>query len=141
MKLFAAVALLASAQMSAHPSPAERVRLMKAIDTAVQLPPKAYPLHRYARFYAVRPDGKIAALFNANTKTRRPKDWACSTVGPDGKLTPIPCGPDTRPRADEQRWVEYKAMPLIEDGGCSAIDVIYNPLTATVEDVACHGVA
>ncbi|MDH7971113.1 hypothetical protein QH494_02875 [Sphingomonas sp. AR_OL41] len=114
---------------------------MKAIDATVHLPHKAYPLRKYARFYALRPDGKIAALFYANTKSKRPAGRFCSSDGPEGKLQSIPCPADDRPEANEQRWVNYNELPLIFDGGCGVIDIIYNPQSAEIEETACHGMA
>ncbi len=141
MKLIALAVIFVAAQAATYPSPREKVRLMNAIDAAVHLPRKAHPLNKYARFYALRPDGKIAALFDANTKTKRPKDWVCSTYGPNGKLQSIPCPPDDRPRANEQRWVNYRDLPLILDGGCGVIAIVYNPQSAKIEETACHGMA
>ncbi|MES2058194.1 MAG: hypothetical protein V4564_19820 [Pseudomonadota bacterium] len=141
MILLGLIALLVPVQGSMGLSARERVRLMDAIDTTVRLPIGARPLQQYARFYSVRPDGKIAVLFDADTKTKRPKGYRCSLLMPDGSFKKVQCPPDTRPEANERHWVKPSEMPLIFDGGCGVIDMLYDPRTAKVEQIACHGEA
>jgi len=114
---------------------------MNMIDQAIKLPEKTAPLRRYARFYAFRPDGTIAMLFDANTRFegKRPKDYGCSELMPDDTLKDVPCSPDTRPRAGERRWVNYDQLPRIADGGCSVIHAVFDPKTKSVQGVRCNG--
>ena len=143
MQIFGILLIPALMQISGSFSSTEKARLMKEIDGIIRLPPRAMALHKYARYYAVRPDRKIAILLDGNTKFegKRPKDYGCSEVMPDDTLKDVPCPPDNRPKADEQFWVEFDYLPLINDGGCNVIDAVYDPQTKIVEKVSCHGEA
>src|SRR5215212_6536128 len=87
--------LLVLALFSGCSSPEDRARrqLMDRVEGSVRLPSDADPLANYSRYYAPRPDGKIAALYVIEDedfleKVRR----ACV----DQDVRGFPCGPNGR---------------------------------------------
>lgn len=121
--------------------PDEHARVVREIDTAIVLPEKALPLDKYARYFSLRPDGKVAAFYTAYVRDDSPKpaDYGCSEMTENDTLVDVPCGPDDRPRAGDKRWVPYNEMPDASDGGCSIINVVYDPSAHRVEKVSCNG--
>lgn len=124
---------------SAHQD--EHARIASAIDAALTLPKGALSADSYARYYTVRPDGKIHVIYTASVRDDAPKpaDYGCSEVTADFTLVDVPCPPDDRPKAKQQLWVSNSEMPAYDDGGCSIINVIYNPESQQVEKAACNG--
>lgn len=45
-------------------------------------------------------------------------------------------------KSGQRRWMSNEtSLPVIEDGGCSVINVIFDPRTRKVKWVACNGFA
>ena len=96
------------------PARPDRRTIIDAIERRVVLPPGAQPLDRYARFYADGPGGEVTGVY----------------VG----LPPPEWPPGTR------RWVERLGdLPIIDDGGCSVIGLVFDPAKRTLRDVGCNG--
>lgn len=114
--------------------------LMDRIDGALVLPAKARPLREYARYYAQRPDGKIAVFLTAYTYAGpRPADYGCSEMLVNGASNEVPCDPITEPQAGERHWIDIERMPEASDGGCSIINAVYNPSAQRTVSLRCNG--
>jgi hypothetical protein len=86
----------------------------------VKLPRDARPLNEYARYYAL--DGQKIV----GTYTR--------FVDLKNSFYDLPIG--------QRRWVDdYRSLPLISDGGCTVVNVLYDDSTGQIEQAACNGVA
>lgn len=128
-------------QLSCTARPDEHSQLMREIDTVVNMPKKALPIEMYAGYYSLRPDGKVAIIYDADVRDEGPKpaDYGCSEILKNDTLVDVPCEPDNRLRAGERRWVRYSEMPGVIGGGCSIINVIYDRAIRRVEEVSCNG--
>lgn len=116
-------------------------QLIREIDAAVVVPKDAQPLRKYAGYFAIRPDGKIEVFYDADVRDgihRWPTE-GCSEIAHDDTLVDVPCGLDDRPVSGERRWVNYDDMPDAADGGCSIINVVYDPTAHRVTSVFCNG--
>jgi hypothetical protein len=113
---------------------------MDRIDGALVLPAKARPLREYARYYAQRPDGKIAVFLTAYTyQGPLPADNGCSEMLINSTSEEVPCDPATEPKAGERHWINIERMPEASDGGCSIINAVYNPSTQRIAGSRCNG--
>lgn len=113
---------------------------MDRIDGALVLPVTALPLQEYARYYAQRPDGKIAIFLTAYTyQGPRPADFGCSEMLINGTSKEVPCDPPTEPRAGERHWINIERMPGAMDGGCSIINAVYDPSAQRIVGLRCNG--
>ena len=138
--------------MSATSPPGQNTpgALMDEIEKKVQLPLGAARLERYARHYALQEDGKVIGVYVLHLPAP-PKgaDYGCSEIRLDGKeLTskPITCPPEPdisqEVAAGERRWFDDdRKLPLISDGGCIVVNVIFNPSAHEVESAFCNGAA
>lgn len=119
----------------------ENARMASAIDAALTLPDGAAPIDSYARYYSVRPDGKIQATYvvAASEDAPKPADYGCTEITSDDQLKDIPCPADDSPRAGDQRWVNSDEIPIVDDGGCLIINILYDPSSNRVEAADCNG--
>jgi hypothetical protein len=131
--------LLLQVSCTAHLN--EHAQLMREIDAAIVMPEQALPLDRYARYFSLRPDGKVVGFYTAYVRDEGPKpaDYGCSEITRNNTLVDVPCGPDDSPRAGEKHWVRYNEMPEASDGRCSIINVVYNRTVRRIEKVWCNG--
>ena len=114
------VSTLPACQPQAPPSSATSVEIRKAaladeIESQVAMPKGAGSLKDYSRFYAGAPAGKIVGLY---------------IRGGNGDL---PSG--------ARRWVRLEALPGIDDGGCSVVNIVFDLATRKVEKEVCNGLA
>ena len=86
----------------------------------MRLPADALKLDKYARYYA--PDGnRIVGRY-------------ITLVDPENRYYDLPNG--------QRRWLQDRwNLPGISDGGCSVVNVLYNPATKKVEEAVCNGAA
>jgi len=127
--------------------------LMDEIERQVRLPKQANPLKDYGRYYAFDGKGRVEAVYllapEPRTPDPLPADWGCEeVVMPGNEVTArkIPCPPEPdishSVRAGQRRWVaDRKALPVIFDGGCMIVNVIFDLKTRTVERAFCNGYA
>ena len=95
-------------------------QLIAQIEQRVQLPAGAERLARYARYYAIN-GNRVVATYT-------------TFVDPQVEHVSLATG--------HTRWIDdYRRMPLISDGGCSVVNVLYDPSKQKVEHVFCNGVA
>lgn len=94
--------------------------LMQQVEERVQLPKGAEKLERYARYYAT--DGnRIVATY-------------ITLVDSENRYYDLPVG--------QRRWVDdHRNMPAISDGGCSIVNVLYDPKATSSPEAFCNGVA
>jgi hypothetical protein len=100
-----------------HRAVSEQSRLMEQIERQVQLSADAHELDDYARYYAI--DGtRVVGTYVTYTDSRHD----------------LPPG--------QNRWIDdHRNLPVILDGGCSSVNVVYDLGTRSVEKVFCNGVA
>jgi hypothetical protein len=146
------LSVLAAFSISAPATSDDRTfeRLMDGIEKQVRLPEGAAPLQDYARHYASQTDGKVVGVYvlRAPAPARGP-DWSCAKVVLDGgkvitKPVACPSDPDTSEQvaAGQRRWFDdFRKLPLIHDGGCMVVNIVFNPTTRRVEHAFCNGVA
>ena len=117
LTIAAAMAALTSCMSQAVPSQADReTALADEIESKVVMPEGAAPLQEYARVYAKRPDGRIAGSYVLNPE-------------PGGNK------PGTR------NWVSLQELPILLDGGCAIVNIVFDLETRTVEEASCNGLA
>ena len=129
----------------ARPSAAEQarqVRLMDEIERKIVLPGRARPLKAYARFYAFDGKGGAMARYLIPIPGARGGTTDCARVTPDLQAHLGRC-PSSDPwpgiPAGERRWEpDVKSVPFLFDGGCSQVNVAYDPRTGKVE-AFCNG--
>ncbi len=93
---------------------------MDQIERRVKLPAEASNLNEYARYYAS--DGnRVVGTF-------------IELVDPENPYYDLPIG--------QRRWIEnHRDLPAIFDGGCSVVNILFNPATQRVEQAFCNGLA
>jgi hypothetical protein len=125
LPLLSALLALASAPVSARAErstasagepTAEQVAIMDRIEREVQLPQGAGPLGTYRRQYA----------------------WHEEANGKRMTVVAIYVRPGGTPGRE---WLENEAdLPMIDDGGCGIVTLIYIVGTQRIQTVACNGV-
>lgn len=71
-------------------------------------------------------------------------DESCDEVLENMAVRPAPCEELNGARlfSGQRQWVEKtNKLPVIADGGCGVITVIYDPKAGAVKSVTCNGVA
>ncbi|MBH0115214.1 hypothetical protein I5E68_19970 [Novosphingobium sp. YJ-S2-02] len=156
MKLIVASMLFIALTGAATVPVSEQQALMVQIESSVKLPVGASSIDQYSRNYALRPDGKVVAVFVIPPEPT----WNDSEgIGCDVMLedfTSRPCTEEeiaeskqqdaaTAARfgaADEARWFDdYRELPGFLDGGCSQVEIIFDPRSKQIERAECNGFA
>ena len=146
MNLFRTI-LPCLAALSACSTATKQAHLMEEIEQKVQLPKGAEPLNAYVRFYTFSDRGKVLARWVVpEANEPQPGDGCAEVVlsETETRLRDIPCDPP-RPwppegRAGESRWVEHeKNMPVMMDGRCRQINIMFDLGTRKVEHAFCNG--
>jgi len=89
--------------------------IMAQIEQQVQLPANAHKLNKYARYYAADGTRVIATYIISGSDER--------LVG-------------------KRRWMADKRdLPMVMDGGCMVVNVVYDLAKKKVEQSSCNGVA
>ncbi len=98
----------------------QKDHLIGQIEQVLQLPQGAEKLENYARYYASK-DSRVVGTY-------------ITLVDPQNQYYDLPVG--------GHRWVhDHHNLPAISDGGCSVVEVVYNPASKTVEEAFCNGEA
>ncbi|GAA4043023.1 hypothetical protein GCM10022281_25260 [Sphingomonas rosea] len=155
MKITVAASLLLAACASPTANPHDRI--MDQIEAQVRLPKGAWPLRDYARYYAVDTKDREGLgkkrIVGIYLKPLPPEPSGpgigCSeVVREDGRdiLRDVPCPPETRSKdelaAGERRWLDdTSGIPIIMDGACLMVTVVFDPTTQRVEQAQCNGEA
>jgi hypothetical protein len=124
VQLLAALLVLTGAPAPARPAQtpaaaaaaptAEQEAIMDRIEREVRLPEGADPLGAYLRYYALHQDGHG---------------------------TRVVIGYYVRSTSPGRRWVDETEQPMIDDGGCSIVQVVYDLATQSIQNAYCNGVA
>ena len=92
--------------------------MMRRVERLVQLPKGAPNLEKYARYYSVDGDRVISTYI--------------TFVDPENQHYDLPVG--------QGRWISDRLnLPAISDGGCSVVNVLYNPKAEDVPEAFCNG--
>ena len=108
-----------SAVACSQPSPAD---IMNMIEQRVRMPSGAFALNQYARFYAEssRP-GSVVGVY-VRYVDRANKIYT--------------------ERRGRRIWLNtYRDLPVVKDGGCSVVTIIFEPATKRMVSVRCNGEA
>lgn len=114
--------VLSTFSLAACSSAAERqhIELMEQVETRVQLPKGSERLDQYARYYATNGNRVVATYI--------------TLVDPKNRYYNLPMG--------QRRWLDdYRNLPAVSDGGCSIVNVVYDPKAPSVPEAFCNGVA
>ena len=146
MKVIAAVSLLGALQGCTSSPPSAEAELMDKIERQVKLPAGAEPLARYARYYALDRQGQVLGVYLIPFSYDIGPDDGCSEVTANFELKDTSCPPEASQvhnlKAGQRRWLARdKGLPVVNDGGCSVVNVVFDRQKGTVEDVFCNGVA
>ena len=87
---------------------------MDRIERDIRLPEGARPLAAYDRYYALRQDASGARLV------------AAVYVGS---------------RTPGRHWVTEAELPMIDDGGCHIVSLVYDLEAGRIQNVYCNGIA
>jgi hypothetical protein len=154
MKVFPAIlALAAGTACSAQSS--EQAAIMRAIEAAVVLPEGARALAEYSRNYAVGPDGKILAVYVSPSEPQvADEEYGCEVMLEHLEWRPCTndevaamirddqASAERMGAAGQSRWFDnYEELPLVLDGGCGFIKIIYDPKAKRIERAECNGEA
>ncbi len=128
---------------------------MRTIETEVKLPTEAKALDEYSRNYALRPDGKVIGIYVIPRSTERQgSENDCEVMLKD--LGSRPCtAAEKKTIADEEkaaaelfgqanqsRWFDdYRDLPMILDGGCDQIEIVFDPSSRVIQSAQCNGEA
>jgi hypothetical protein len=143
MKSFFLVAVTLGLAACATPEQTERDRLIDRIEGQVKLPESAKRLSSYARYYAIGDDGLVKGIYVPGYQAPDPDD-ACEELHADFTSHTVPCPPEVDENkllAGQRAWVKPMKLPLIADGGCSVVTVIYDPKADRVRSATCNGEA
>ena len=122
MKPFIVIPVLLLLAACSSAAEIQQRRTMEEIEKQVQLPAGAEKLEAYARYYAMDRNRVVGRYI------------ARSLVDPENVYYDLPAG--------QNRWIaDHRNLPLISDGGCSVVDVVYDPAKQRVEQASCNGVA
>ena len=150
--VFYAIALTSGAGCS-QVQPSEQELIMRAIESAVQLPAGAKPLKEYSRNYASLPDGKVIGIYVLPMTTEAQRD----DVGCEVALKNFGSRPCTDAemaegaarekafaelfgQANQTRWFnDYRKLPIIKDGGCILVEIIFDPQSHLIQSAQCNG--
>jgi hypothetical protein len=108
--------------LAACSSAAERrhVQSMQEVEERVRLPKGSERLDQYARYYANDRDRVVATYIMLVDRENRYYD--------------LPVG--------QRRWLDDRRnLPAISDGGCSIVNVVYDPKAPSAPEAFCNGVA
>jgi len=133
----------------------EQELIMRAIEAAVQLPAGAEPLEEYSRNYALRPDGKVIGVYVLPSLAEaRVGDVGCEVIVENFESRPCTdteeaevasqekATVDLFGQANQSRWFEdYRDLPMMLDGGCNLIEVIFDPQSKHIQSAKCNGEA
>lgn len=152
--LFYSVALISGAACS-QPQASEHELVMRTIETAMELPAGARAIGEYSRNYALRPDGKVMAVYVIPKPLKaRDSDYGCEVMLEDFGSRPCTdaeeaeiadqenATADLFGQANQSRWFDnYGDLPMILDGGCDLIEIIFDPQSQQIESTQCNGEA
>jgi len=154
IKYLAVFSLLTGCANSSPSASPEHQTVFETIEANVRLPAGAFPLDKYSRNYAKRPDGKFVATYIIpfNSLQLDEEDYGCDVMLEDFESRTCSEAEIAQSHqrdlqfaqaygaAGETRWFDnYLELPFMNDGGCLQIDIVFDPNTGLVESVECNG--
>lgn len=133
-------------QGCSHMPNSKAEELFDEIEGQVQMPEKARSLADYARYYAPDQGGKVRGVYLLPfPELPAGSDQGCAEMTDNFELKDVPCPPTpAQPealKAGQRRWVNnQRDLPLINDGGCGVIEVLFDLKTRKVQEVTCNGI-
>ena len=113
MLLSMAMALLVA---NGSPEDTHQTASINSIEEQLKMPKGANTIAHYSRFYAKLETGEVRAVFIEGAY--------------DGL------------RVGQRRWLaDAKLLPVVFDGGCYVVTVLFDPRAGTVKQASCNGVA
>lgn len=150
--VFYAIALTSSAGSSQEQT-SEQELITRAIESAVQLPAGAHLFEEYSRNYATLPDGKVIGIYVLPWTTEAPPDDVGCEVAlikrgsrpcTDVEMAEIAAQEKATAKlfglANQTRWFDdYRELPMVLDGGCDLIEIIFDPQSHLIQRAQCSG--
>ena len=147
-----AIALTSSAGCSKEQA-SEQELIMRAIELAVHLPAGANPFEEYSRNYASLPDGKVIGIYVLPWTTEaKQDDIGCEVALKNFGSRPCTDAEMAESAAQEKataklfgqdnqtRWFDdYHELPMVLDGGCDLIEIIFDPQSHLIQSAQCSG--
>lgn len=156
MKLVLGLLLCLGSVSACGDSESEHRLLMDLIESKVLLPEGSSPIDEYSRNYAVGPNGKVFAIyvFPPILVDGGDEDFGCSVMLENFDVRPCNAQEiaESKQRdaaaalafgaAGESRWFDnYRKLPVIDDGGCAQVTIIFDPRSQKIESASCNGSA
>lgn len=120
----------------------QRDKLTNLIESRVVLPEGARRLADYARYYALDQNGNVVGVYVPGYSPPNP-DWGCEDLLANFTTREVPCHwPEKGDNllAGQRGWVSgTDRLPLVMDGGCGVVILIYDPKKGVVKDIHCNG--
>lgn len=159
MKLLSIISIL-GALTSCTSNISDQKQIMETIESRIQLPEGARPIEAYSRNYARLPDNKILAVYiepRERSSIDATEDYGCEVMGSideNGELESRPCTEDeleetkemenaiseSQGNANSSRWFKNSHdLPVMSDGGCLLIEVIFDLRSDSFDHVLCNG--
>jgi hypothetical protein len=110
--------------------------LMDEIESSIRLPANGRSLGSYARYYT-EDGGLVHGAYTTEVEKPRPPDFGCSKVQSDDSLKEVACPALADVPVGQRRWVKSDDYPAVAGENCSAIQVVFNPRSKKLIDVAC----
>lgn len=135
----AAILLLAGCTT---PEQDQRDKLTDLIESRVKLPEGAGRLANYARYYALDDKGNVVGVYAPGYQSPNP-DLGCEELLANFTSREVQCvwpkkGDDLL--AGQRGWVNgTNRLPIINDGGCGVVTLIYDLKRGLVKDIYCNG--
>lgn len=114
---------------------------MDRVEPRVRLPAGAWPLKKYARYYAFDGQGGVSAVYfvHADQEVREAKAF-CSR----GDVKDFPCGPSPHSlrmvRNGQRAWLDSpEQFPAMSGGGCGEVDIHYQVQADRFDRLECNG--
>ena len=119
----------------------EREELAGEIERSVVLPTNARALEDYERYYAKNADGSVSAVYIVHDEGHREAvARACREIDDAPFPCPVAGGQLRLVEAGESRWVDDAIdLPGMSGGGCSQVDISYQPRDGAFVRVECNG--
>lgn len=126
------------------PEAAREDAVMSRIEQDVLMPPGAHSLASYARYYAPDGDGLINGIYVVPERQETEPGATCADVTANLTLQDAPCDIQPTPtdeiRAGQRQWRSNpRELPLILDGGCDIVLILYSQREHAFRLVRCAG--
>ena len=116
---------------------------MSRLEENVRLPDGASDLSEYARYYADAGGGEIVAAYVIPFEYEVGSDEGCAEMMEDFSSRDVPCpdGDSTRSiSAGQRQWLDDRIdLPVVDDGGCTFIEIVFDKATVSMKQARCNG--